>query len=191
MDSGGPPPSSQPGPSSRRRRDDSRATRRQHRPGRLARRHRPAGRRPERRSGYSPTFDAVYLLHHGQASLALERLGTQASQPNKWLTWIWLHWHTALRAEAAVLAGHPDARHHVTAARPIVAGNAIATAVVDRAAALLDGDHERLLATAPAFETAGCPYQKARTLILAAGDATTTGNAALVDLGISPRLPAG
>jgi len=146
---------------------------------------------PERRSGYSPTFDAVYLLHHGQASRALERLGTQASQPNKWLTWIWLHWHTALRAEAAVLAGHPDARHHVTAARPIVAGNAIATAVVDRAAALLDGDHERLLATAPAFETAGCPYQRARTLILAAGDAATTGNAALVDLGISPRLPAG
>src|SRR5215813_2595854 len=29
---------------------------------------------PERRSGYSPTFDAITLLHRGQAPLALERL---------------------------------------------------------------------------------------------------------------------
>src|SRR5262249_49568060 len=61
---------------------------------------------PERRSGYSPTFDAITLLHRGQAPLALERLGTHANELNKWLSWIWLHWHIALRAEAAVLAGH-------------------------------------------------------------------------------------
>ena len=140
---------------------------------------------PERRSGYSPTFDAVSLLHHGQAPLALERLGTQVSVSNKWLSWIWLHWHLALRAEAAVLAGHSDASHQVTAARPIVAGNPVATAIVDRAAALLDGDYERVRATAPAFESAGCPYQRARTLILAAGDTAPAGNAALVDLGLS------
>ena len=57
--------------------------------------------------------------------------------------------------------------------------------IVDRAAALLDGDYERVRATAPAFETAGCPYQRARTLILAAGDTAPAGNAALVDLGLS------
>jgi predicted ATPase/DNA-binding CsgD family transcriptional regulator len=146
---------------------------------------------PERRSGYSPTFDAIALLHHGHAALALERLGTQTNEPNKWLTWIWLHWHIALRAEAAVLAGHPDASHHVTATRPVVAGNPIATAILDRAAALLDDDHERLLTTAAAFETADCPYQRARTLILAGGDTASTGNAALADLGLTPAAASG
>jgi predicted ATPase/DNA-binding CsgD family transcriptional regulator len=146
---------------------------------------------PERRSGYSPTFDAITMLHRGQAPLALERLGTQTDEPNKWLTWIWLHWHVALRAEAAVLAGHPDANHHLAAARPVVAGNPIATAILDRAAALLDDDHERVLATAAAFETADCPYQQARTLILAGGDAASTGNAALVDLGLTPAAATG
>ena len=146
---------------------------------------------PQRRSGYGPTFDAIALLHRGQAPLALERLGTQTNKPNKWLTWIWLHWHIALRAEAAVLAGHADANRHLTAARPIVAGNPIATAILDRAAALLDGDHERLLTTAAAFKTADCPYQRARTLILAGGDTASTGNAALLDLGLTPAAATG
>ncbi|HEY4853790.1 MAG TPA: LuxR C-terminal-related transcriptional regulator [Streptosporangiaceae bacterium] len=145
---------------------------------------------PERRSGYSPTFDAITLLHHGQAPLALERLGTQTNEPNKWLG-IWLHWHLALRAEAAVLAGHSDASHHLAAARPIVAGNPIATAILDRAAALLDDDHERLPTIAAAFETAECPYQRARTLILAGGDTASTGNAALVNLGLAPAAATG
>jgi predicted ATPase/DNA-binding CsgD family transcriptional regulator len=141
---------------------------------------------PERRSGYSPAFDAITLLHRGQAPLALDRLGPQASEPDSWLTWIWLHWHLSLRAEAAVLAGHPAARRHLSAARPVVAGNPVATAILDRAAALLDDDHERLLATAATFEAAGCPYQRARTLILAGGDTAPAGNAALADLGLTP-----
>jgi predicted ATPase/DNA-binding CsgD family transcriptional regulator len=144
------------------------------------------GATSERRSGYRPTFDALALLHHGDARVALDRLGTEASAPNKWLTWIWLHWHVALRAEAAVLAAHSDAAHYVTAAGPIVAGNPVATAIVDRAAALLHDDHERILSIAPTFATAGCPYQQARTLILAGPDTTPTGTAALVDLGLSP-----
>jgi predicted ATPase/DNA-binding CsgD family transcriptional regulator len=144
----------------------------------------------ERRSGYSPAFDAIAHLHHGDAALALERLGTQTNEPNTWRTGIWLHWHIALRAEAAVLAGHPDA-NHLAAARPMVAGNPIATAILDRAAALLDDDHERLLTTATAFETAGCPYQRARTLILAGRDTAPTGNAALVDLGLAPAAATG
>ena len=146
---------------------------------------------PERRAGYGPTFEAITLLHRGQAHLALERLGTGTGELNKWLTWIWLHWHLALRAEAAVLAGHASARHHLSDTRPVVAGNPIATAILDRAAALLDGDQERLLATAAAFETAGCPYQQARTLILAGGDAAPAGHAALADLGLTPAPAAG
>ena len=145
---------------------------------------------PGRRSGYSPTFDAVTLLHHGQATLALERLGTQTGEADEWLG-IWLHWHLALRAEAAVLAGHSDASRHLTAAGPVVAGNPIATAILDRAAALLDADHGRMPAIAAAFETAGCPYQRARTLILAGGDTASAGNDVLVDLGLTPAAATG
>ncbi|MGH3152626.1 MAG: ATP-binding protein, partial [Streptosporangiaceae bacterium] len=145
---------------------------------------------PGGRSGYSPTFDAITLLHRGQASLALERLDTPAGEPDK-LLGIWLHWHLALRAEAAVLAGHSDASHHLAAARPIVAGNPVATAILDRAAALLDDDHERLPAVAAAFETAGCPYQRARTLVLAGGDIAPAGHAALADLGLTPAAATG
>ncbi|CAM5257136.1 hypothetical protein SGRIM128S_01222 [Streptomyces griseomycini] len=85
----------------------------------------------------------------------------------KWVCWIWLHWYVALRAETAVLAGHPDARARIGAARAVVAGNPVATAQVDRAEAILDGDLPRRLAAAKAFDAAGCPYQAARTLLLA------------------------
>lgn len=92
---------------------------------------------------------------------------------------------------ASRLAGHSDANRYLTTARPIVAGNPIATAILDRAAALLDDDHERLLTTAAVFETADCPCQRARTLILAGGDTASTGNAALVDLGLTPAAATG
>jgi len=144
---------------------------------------------PERKAGYMPTFDAIVLLHHGHATRALERLSTDSHEPNKWLTWIWLHWHLALRAEAAVLAHHPDANHLLATARATVAGNPTATAIVDRATALLNNDPERLLATAAAFETAGCPYQQARTLTLIGGNYAAAGNAALTDLGLTPPTP--
>jgi hypothetical protein len=93
----------------------------------------------------------------------------------------------ALRAEATVLAGSPDAGARLAEARSIVAGNPIAGAIVERAEALYDNDQERLLATADAFEAAGCPYQSARTLLLAGGDHAARGAAALADLGLSGR----
>ncbi|MFI5889742.1 LuxR C-terminal-related transcriptional regulator [Actinoplanes sp. NPDC051513] len=124
------------------------------------------GAGPQERAGYAPAFEGIGLLHRGQAELALKVLD------GAWLPGILQHWHVALRAEAAVLAGHPDAAGHLAAARPIVAGNPVAEAIVDRAAALLDGDQERLLATAPAFEAAGCPFQRARTLVLATATKT-------------------
>jgi hypothetical protein len=151
----------------------------------MARHHRPAGRHPQRPNRLQAHFDAIALLHHGQATLALERLDTQADEQNLWRIGTLLHWHVALRAEAAVLAGHRHATLHLAAARPVVAGNPVATAILDRAAALADDDHERLVAAAPAFEAAGCPYQRARTLILAGGKTAATGNAALADLGVS------
>nr|WBQ01600.1 Tmn3 [Streptomyces sp.] len=140
----------------------------------------------EHRHGYGAVFDATVLLHRGDAQGALERVAPEPDEVWKWVCWIWLHWYVALRAEAAVLAGHPDARGRITAARAVVAGNPVAAAQVDRAEALLDGDLPRLPGLAAAFEAAGSPYQAARTLLLAGGDHGAAGAAALTALGLRP-----
>ncbi|MGP4090457.1 ATP-binding protein [Streptomyces sp. KR55] len=140
----------------------------------------------QHRLGYGAVFDAMVLLHHGDADAALERLAPEPDQVWKWVCWVWLHWYVALRAEASVLAGHPDARDRVDAARSVVAGNPIATAQLDRAEALLDGDLPRQLAAAAAFDAAGCRYQSARTLLLAGNGHGADGTAALAGLGLTP-----
>jgi hypothetical protein len=145
-----------------------------------------AGTAAEHHRGYGAVFDAMVLLHHGDAEAALERVAPEPEQVWKWVSWIWLHWYVGLRAEASVLAGHPEARKRVAAGRALVAKNPVVTAQLDRAQALLDGDLPRRLATATAFDTAGCPYQSARTLLLAGGGHTAAGTTALADLGLAP-----
>jgi hypothetical protein len=120
----------------------------------------------------------------GAGGHARQRLAPEPSEVWQWVTWTWLHWYVALRAEAAVLAGSSDARNRVAEARTTVAGNPIAEAIVERADALLDNDQKRLLATAAAFDAAGCHYQSARTLVLAGGDHATRGAA-----GRTPHSP--
>lgn len=136
----------------------------------------PAGTR-----GYGAIFAAILLLHRGQAAEALERLAPEPGEVWQWITWTWLHWYVALRAEATVLSGAPGARERLAEARTTVSGNPVANALVERAAALLDGDRQALLATKDAFDAAGCRYQSARTLFLA-GEAH--GEALLRDLGL-------
>ncbi|MEV4284866.1 LuxR C-terminal-related transcriptional regulator [Nonomuraea bangladeshensis] len=142
---------------------------------------------PERAHGYAAVFEGMLLLHRGQAREALERMAPEASEVWKWVSWIWHHWYVALRTEAVVLAGDPGARRHVTGARAAVAGNPVAEALVARAAAVLDGDRDALLATADAFDAAGCPYQSARTLLLAGGEHAGRGVTALAALGLAPK----
>ncbi|MEV8533822.1 LuxR C-terminal-related transcriptional regulator [Streptomyces sp. NPDC051211] len=144
------------------------------------------GTAAEHRHGYGAVFDAMVLLHHGDPEAALERVAPEPDQVWKWVCWIWLHWYVALRAEASVLAGHPDARNRIDAARSLVTGNPVATAQLDRAQALLDGDLTRQLAAAAAFDAAGCPYQSARTLLLAGGEHAAAGTAVLAGLGLAP-----
>ncbi|MEU9376108.1 LuxR C-terminal-related transcriptional regulator [Streptomyces sp. NPDC048255] len=145
-----------------------------------------AGSKEDHRYGHGAVFDAMVLLHHGDADAALERVAPEPEQVWKWVCWVWLHWYVALRAEAAALAGHPDARDRIAAARAVVAGNPVATAQVDRAEALLDGDLPRLLAAAEAFAAAGSRYQSARTLLLAGPEHAAAGASALADLGLAP-----
>ncbi|MDG4789780.1 LuxR C-terminal-related transcriptional regulator [Micromonospora sp. WMMD1102] len=136
--------------------------------------------------GYGAVFDAMLLLHQGRAPEALERVAPEPGEVWKWVTWIWLHWYVALRAEAAVLAGSPEARDRLAEARTIVAGNPVADAMVARAEALLDGDRAALLGTAAAFEVAGCRYQSGRTLLLAGGADAERGATVLRELGLAP-----
>ncbi|MFJ5775503.1 ATP-binding protein [Streptomyces sp. NPDC093094] len=145
-----------------------------------------AGSAPEHRHGYGAVFDAVFLLHHGDVDEALERVAPEPEEVWKWVSWVWLHWYVALRAETAVLAGHPQARARIDAARAVVAGNPVAAAQVDRAEALLEGDLSGQLSAAAALDAAGSPYQSARTLLLAGGPHTAAGAAALADLGLAP-----
>ncbi|MEU8171450.1 LuxR C-terminal-related transcriptional regulator [Microbispora hainanensis] len=147
------------------------------------------GSSPEHTYGYGAVFDAILLLHQGRAAEALERTAPEPGQVWKWVTWIWHHWYVALHTEAAVLAGSPVARDRLAEARTVVAGNPVAGAIVDRAGALLDGDQEALLATADAFDAAGCRYQSARTLVLAGGGHAERGAAALAALGLTPMAP--
>ncbi|WP_225994075.1 ATP-binding protein [Actinomadura rudentiformis] len=144
------------------------------------------GTPPERTYGYGAVFDAILLLHHGQAREALERMAPEPGEVWKWVTWIWLHWYVALRAEATVLAGSPDARDRLTEARTITAGNPVASAIVERAEALLDNDQARILATKDAFDASGCHYQSARTLVLAGGKHAAAGQTTLANLGLPP-----
>ncbi|MGW3767253.1 ATP-binding protein [Actinomadura verrucosospora] len=144
------------------------------------------GTSPNRTHGHGAVFDAMLLLHNGQAPEAMERLAPGPGEVWRWVTWIWLHWYVALRAEAAVLAGGPDARERLADAREITAGDPVAGAIVERAGALLDGARERLLATVDAFDAAGCRYQSARTLLLAGGDHAVQGTRALTALGLAP-----
>jgi hypothetical protein len=145
-----------------------------------------SGPEADHRLGYGAVFDATVLLHHGDVDAALERVAPAPDEVWKWVCWVWLHWYVALRAEAAVLAGHPDARDRITAARTTVTGNPVASAQVDRAEALLDRDLPRLRGTAAAFDAAGCHYQSARTLLLAGDDHAATGLSAFADLGLAP-----
>ncbi|MFI6173798.1 ATP-binding protein [Nocardia sp. NPDC051052] len=119
---------------------------------------------------YRAVFDAIVLLDRAQPEQALAELATELDALDERTVWIWRHWYVSLRAEAAVLAGHPDARGFVAAARITVSGNPIAGPIVERAAALLDDDRGRLHALAAEFERAHCPYQYTRSLTLAAAD---------------------
>jgi predicted ATPase/DNA-binding CsgD family transcriptional regulator len=140
----------------------------------------------QRLAGYGATFDAILLLHRGQAAAALDRLAAEPEDLRRWISGLWRQWYAALKAETAVLTGEPDADERLKSARATAAGNPIATAIVDRAAALRGDDPRRLRAAAATFAGAGCPYQQARTLVLIGGDERAEGVALFTALGIAP-----
>ncbi|HEX2562509.1 MAG TPA: hypothetical protein VHK25_01265, partial [Acidimicrobiales bacterium] len=137
-------------------------------------------------SGYGPTFDAIVQLHVGDIGAAVVRLAVDPDRLRTWFSGEWRPWYAALWAEAAVLARLPDAAERIERARLSVSANPVATAMVERAAALADGDADRLAAAAAALEPTGCAYQWARTLVMAGGEHRQSGEAALERMGATP-----
>ena len=138
------------------------------------------------RTATGAVFDAMLLLHHGEAEAALERLAPEPDEVWKWVTWIWLHWYVALRAEAAVLAGDPDARDRLAAARTIVAGNPVASAIVERAERPARRRPGAAARHGGGVRRRRLPLPVGADAALAGGDHAARGAAALADLGLAP-----
>jgi predicted ATPase len=135
---------------------------------------------------YGEFFDALVLLHRGHPREAVALLACppeefRTSHNGKWRTW-----YAALWAEAAVLAGHPDAADRLARARRSTMDNPIALSIVERSAALAAGDRDRALASGERLQLAGCRYQWARTLILACGPEQLRGEHELTAMGATP-----
>jgi predicted ATPase/DNA-binding CsgD family transcriptional regulator len=117
-------------------------------------------------------FDALLALHRDDPATAVRRLAADIddAQPFRTLgSGPWRPWYAALWAEAAVLDHHPDAAARIQRSRHATRDNPIATAIVDRAEAITDGDHDALARLTITFAQLGCPYQQARTGRFAAG----------------------
>ncbi|HMG41530.1 MAG TPA: LuxR C-terminal-related transcriptional regulator [Acidimicrobiales bacterium] len=137
----------------------------------------------------NPAFDAVVLLHRGDAEGALAVLADGPESFRTWHAGRLRQWYAGLWAEAAVLGGHPEAPERLERARLATTANPIARALVDRAALLAEaGDpsepsEKGLLDLAEALDAADCHYQAARTRVFAGGAARTEGEAALARMG--------
>jgi predicted ATPase/DNA-binding CsgD family transcriptional regulator len=135
-------------------------------------------------------FDALLLLHRGLPEQAAQVMDTPPEQLTEWYSGMWRPWYGALWAEAAVLSGYEDAADRIQRAHSATAGNAIATAIVDRTAALTTpgGDRDGLTAAAAALQDAGCRYQWARTLVLIGGKHRARGESVLATMGAAPMV---
>ena len=66
-----------------------------------------------------------------------------------------------------MLDRRPDAQSRIDQARHAARANPIASAMVERAAAFAAGDRSAVENLAATFEALGCPYQQARSGVLA------------------------
>jgi predicted ATPase/DNA-binding CsgD family transcriptional regulator len=137
---------------------------------------------------FTEFFDSLLWLHRGQVDRALDTMQSPPEEFRAWYNGLWRPWYAALWAEAAALAERPDAQERIERAKPLVAENPVAAAIVDRTEALVAGDRDGVLTAATALERAGCRYEWARSLILAGGNERAVGEQALSDLGTTPMV---
>jgi len=139
--------------------------------------------RPHDQRAVESVFAALEALHLGRPDDAVAVLRREPEEFRGWFELIWRPWYAAAWAEAAALAGLADAAERIDRARLFTTYNVVAAALVDRAAALADGDTDGVLAAAENLDAAASRYQWARSLLLAGGPHRTRGLAALAELG--------
>ncbi|TDC51493.1 ATPase [Jiangella ureilytica] len=142
-----------------------------------------ADHRPHDQRAVESVFAALEALHRDRMDDAVAVLRREPEEFRGWFELIWRPWYAAAWAEAAVLAGRPDAVERIDRARLFTTDNVVAAALVDRAAALAAGDVDGILAAAETLDAAASRYQWARSLLLAGGAHRTRGLAALAELG--------
>ncbi len=119
---------------------------------------------------WAMTLDALLALDRGDTGTALARLNADIDDPDVWdlfVSCMWRPWYAALWAEAAVLAGHPEAAPRLLRAAAATRDNEIAATIVKRATDLLHGKRKAMRAHARVFDRLGCDYQRRRTEVLA------------------------
>jgi hypothetical protein len=141
--------------------------------------------RPLPPATFGKVFDALVLLHRGQAAEAVEVLADVPEDFDTSSSGMWRAWYVAAWAEAAVLAELPDAADRVARAALLTGGNPVADALVRRASGLAAlwsgtaGGRDDLVAAASALRTLGARYQWARTLVMLGGADEVEGRAEL------------
>jgi predicted ATPase/DNA-binding CsgD family transcriptional regulator len=120
---------------------------------------------------WAPIFDALVALHHADFRAASKRLAIDPDDAQTW--WhagqiLYRPWYAAVWAEAAVLDRRADARARIQRARHAARANPVASAMIARSAAFAAGDRSAVENLAGTFGTLGCPYQQARSRVLAA-----------------------
>ncbi len=123
------------------------------------------------RIAWSTTYDLLVALHRGDLGVALEHASLDLDDSEAW--WhagmrLYRPWYAGAWAEAAVLTGSADAAARVERARHAARHNPIASAMVERAVAMLARDRTAVERLAATFEALSCPYQQTRTHALAA-----------------------
>ncbi|WP_395695631.1 ATP-binding protein [Nocardioides sp.] len=138
-------------------------------------------------------FDGLVLVHRGPLEEAAELVDEPPEDFVGDVGGLWRPWYASVWAEAAVLAGDPEARERVRRAEVLTSGNPIARAVVQRASGLLDGGadgpgpgRDEMVAAAAALRSLGARYQWARTLALLGGADAERGLAELAAMGAAP-----
>jgi hypothetical protein len=122
--------------------------------------------------GWPPVLDSLLALHRDDPATAVRRLAADIDDPELCRSLgsgPWRPWYAALWAEAAVLDHHPEAADRIDRSRRVARDNPIATAMIQRAAAIATDDRAALVRLAITFAQLGCPYQQARTGRIAAG----------------------
>jgi predicted ATPase/DNA-binding CsgD family transcriptional regulator len=143
--------------------------------------------RPLSEIHFGEVFDALLLLHRGEPDQAVSTLATPPEELHWHYNGLWRPWYAALWAESAVLAAHPDAATRIERARPMISDNPIASAIVDRAEALVT-NRRPLTELADTLDTVGCRYQWARTLVYIGGAERVRGETAMAAMGATPMV---